>query len=78
LMVDLKISNLKLLDRAVKIVSQLTKKSYDDSKDILNRAEGNIKIAVIMLKLNKTLEDSKKILESSDGSLRKIIKSNSL
>ncbi|MBI65460.1 MAG: N-acetylmuramic acid 6-phosphate etherase [Candidatus Marinimicrobia bacterium] len=73
LMVDLKVSNLKLLDRAVRIVSELTGKSYADSENILNEADGNVKIAVVMSKLNKTLEESKKILKSSNGSLRKII-----
>ena len=77
LMVDLKVSNLKLLDRAVRIVSQLTGKSYTDSENILNEAEGNVKIAVVMSKLNKTLEESKKILKSSNGSLREIFAAKS-
>ena len=52
LMVDLKVSNKKLLDRAVRIVSEVTYCDYEKSKKILTKAKNNIKIAILMELLN--------------------------
>ncbi len=74
LMVDLKVSNNKLLDRAIRIVSELTNNSYKISTDILNRANNNVKIAVVMELLNLDYDSSKTKLDLSNGNLRKALK----
>ena len=51
-MVDLKASNQKLWDRGARIVSHLTDLSYDEALKLLKSAEGEVKTAVVMSKLN--------------------------
>lgn len=48
LMVDVRASNAKLRDRAARIISQLTGLSRDHSFDLLDRAGGSVKTAVLM------------------------------
>ena len=73
IMVDLKVSNNKLLDRGVRIVSEITNLSYDKSKIALNNAKGTVKIAIIMVLLDIDYKDAKIYLDNNDGKLRDVI-----
>lgn len=48
LMVDLKATNQKLRDRAARIIATLTGLNRDDSLVLLDRAHGDVKVAVVM------------------------------
>lgn len=48
LMVDVKASNDKLRDRAVRIISTLTGLGREDALELLGRAGGEVKVAVVM------------------------------
>lgn len=48
LMVDVRASNAKLRDRAARIITQLTGLSREQSFDLLDRAGGSVKTAVLM------------------------------
>ena len=70
LMVDLKPTNEKLVDRATKIISEISGNDYDLSKKILSQADNNVKSAIIMATKNVDYEESIKILENNKGFIR--------
>ena len=72
-MVDLKISNNKLTDRAIKIVSQITDLNKEKSQDLIKQANGRVKNAILMYLKNKTYIQSCKILKKYNGNLRKAL-----
>ena len=74
LMVDLKVSNKKLLDRAIRIVSELTKCDYEKSANLLKKANNNVKIAILMEKLQLDYKSSLKKLDFYNGNLRNALK----
>ena len=72
-MVDLTISNSKLLDRGIRIISELTNKSYLNSKKILLNANGKVKNALLMTLSNIDYNRSEKILDKVSGNLREAL-----
>ena len=70
LMVDLKPTNEKLVDRATKIISEISGYDYESSKKILSQANNNVKAAIIMATKNVDYEESIKILENNKGFIR--------
>lgn len=70
LMVDLRPTNEKLVDRATKIISEISGNDYDLSKKILSQANNNVKAAIIMATKNVDYEESIKILENNKGFIR--------
>ena len=73
LMVDLKASNQKLWDRGARLVSHLTDLNYDDALELLKSADGEVKTAVVMSKLNIDIKYAQKQLRKQQGSLRKTL-----
>ena len=72
-MVDLKISNNKLLNRGINIISEITNLNKTRSKLYLKKSDGNVKIAIIMILLKVSKKESIKLLKYNNGNLRKII-----
>ena len=70
LMVDLKPTNEKLVDRATKIISEISGYDYESSKNTLSQANNNVKAAIIMATKNVDYEESIKILEKNKGFIR--------
>lgn len=70
LMVDLKATNAKLVDRATRIVGMLTNLPRDEARDLLARAEGHVKLAVVMHKLGVDVETARQKLDAAGGHLR--------
>jgi len=58
LMVDLRATNAKLCDRAARIVAELTGFNREAAFDLLDRAAGRVKTAVVMQKLGLSLEEA--------------------
>ena len=71
LMVDLKASNEKLWDRGTRIIAQLTDIDYEDAFQLLKSADGEVKTAIVMKKLNINKIDSREMLNHNSGSLKK-------
>ena len=69
LMVDVQAINAKLVARSERIVQRLTGRSADDVRDVLQRAGGNIKIAVLLLQ-GVTAENAAALIAQADGRLR--------
>src|SRR4051812_144592 len=73
LMVDLRATNVKLWDRGARIIATLTGVDRDAAKDLLKRADGHVKVAVVMHKRNVEAAEAKKLLESARGRLREAL-----
>lgn len=70
LMVDLKASNKKLKERAVKLVSTITHNSLAKTKKILEAADYKVKNACLMIEKEISFEESEEILKRCKGNLR--------
>lgn len=66
-MVDLSATSEKLRERSKKILMDVCRLEYDDAEELLERAGGSVKLAVIMGKTGLSKVQSKKLLESSGG-----------
>jgi N-acetylmuramic acid 6-phosphate etherase len=72
LMVDVQASNAKLAQRREAIVSALTDRSRADARDALGRADGSVKLAVLMLH-GCDLDAAQGALDKAGGRLRAAI-----
>jgi N-acetylmuramic acid 6-phosphate etherase len=68
LMVDVRAVNEKLVKRSEDMLMQLTGRSRDDARDALSRANGSVKIAVMLLH-GCDLESAKQLLSTADDRL---------
>ncbi len=73
LMVDLKASNTKLVDRSIRIIQTVTGVDAMTAKTTLNESEGSVKIAVVMLIKGVKRNEAVNLLEKHQGFLRPII-----
>jgi N-acetylmuramic acid 6-phosphate etherase len=69
-MVDLRSSNTKLRDRAARIVCTLTGLSRPEAFDYLARADGHVKVAIVMVKRGVDAAEARRLLEAAGGHLR--------
>jgi N-acetylmuramic acid 6-phosphate etherase len=69
-MVDLRATNTKLWDRGARIVATLTGLGREESTDLLGRAEGHVKLAVVMHKAGVPADEARRRLERAGGRLR--------
>ena len=70
LMVDVKPTNDKLVERAKRIIMQATEADYETAADYFEKADQNVKLAIVMLLTNS---EKKKLLQSwynQKGSLK--------
>lgn len=72
-MIDLKASNEKLKDRAIKIVSEIAEASYSDALAMLMKSSWEIKVAIVALKKNIEVTKARLELKKHCGVLRKVI-----
>ena len=72
-MVDLKMTNEKLIARGINIVSEATECDKEIAKEVLEKANGHVKLAIVMILLNITLEEAQAKLEIAHGHIHKII-----
>jgi len=73
LMVDLRATNIKLWDRGVRIVGTLTGLDRDRALDLLKRADGHVKVAIVMHRRQVDAGEARRMLESAEGHLRRAI-----
>lgn len=73
LMVDLKVSNEKLRERAKNIVSRITGVTLERAEKVLALTEYEVKPAIVMIKANVNLQQAKKAIEEADGYVRQAI-----
>jgi len=73
LMVDLRATNDKLRDRAARIITQATNLDRNEAFDLLDRAEGSVKCAILMHRRGVTLAEAEAQLETHGGRLGDIL-----
>lgn len=70
LMVDVKATNVKLVDRACRIVVEATGAEYDEAKAALTQTEFEVKPAILMILAQITADRAKARLQTHHGFLR--------
>ena len=73
LMVDLRATNNKLVDRSKRIVAEVCGISRDDAAALLERAGKSVKTAIVMQKKNVSREEAEKLLDANGGIIRRVI-----
>ncbi len=72
-MVDVKASNVKLRDRAARIIATIVGCSREESFQHLEAADGVVKTAVIMARFNIDKEQAEAQLADVDGHLDRLL-----
>ncbi len=75
LMVDLQAKSRKLIERSKRIIVTLTGLSYEDAAEALDRAEGNLKAAIVMIRTGLQLGQALERLKESSGNVKRAIRS---
>ena len=73
LMVDVKASNDKLFDRAIRIVSSVCEVDRETSATLLANSGGEVKVSIVMHKNQTSAESAKQKLAAARGNLRKVL-----
>jgi N-acetylmuramic acid 6-phosphate etherase len=74
LMVDVQASNAKLRDRAERIVREVCGVTGDAARALLLAADGSVKIAIVMSKLNVDAATARAALLKEGGVIRRVVK----
>ncbi len=72
-MVDLKLSNKKLIERAKRIICTFCSVNYDEASIFLNKADGHVKTAIVMALTNSSKEDATQLLIKHKGFIRRAL-----
>lgn len=73
LMVDLKASNIKLVERSIRIIMETTGVDSFRARDMLEQASMNCKLAIMMIKTGLGSEHAAQVLHEHEGSLKRAI-----
>jgi N-acetylmuramic acid 6-phosphate etherase len=73
LMVDLRAWNDKLVDRSQRIVMETTGLDRGAARDVIQAAEGNVKIAIVMARRGVQRKEAERLLAEHAGRLRSIV-----
>ena len=74
LMVDLKISNEKLVDRGERIVAMIAEVPQEEAAKVLHEC-GDVKVAIVMLKAGVDAEIAAELLAKNEGIIGKVFQS---
>ncbi len=72
-MVDLQMTNLKLIERAKRVVMDVTGVDYDVAKRVLEECNGHVKTALVMILADTTKNEAVSRLEQANGFVRQAI-----
>ena len=73
LMVDVHVSNQKLKERAIGIIRKITGVSYEMALETLEKADLQVKTAIVMIKTETTKREAEKRLADANGYVKKAI-----
>lgn len=73
MMIDLQMTNKKLVERSKRIIMTITGLSYEYAEEYLDKAYGHVKTALVMIKTNSSRNEAMGLLKRSDGFVRKAI-----
>jgi N-acetylmuramic acid 6-phosphate etherase len=69
-MVDVAVTNSKLEDRALRILSDLAAVERDQGRQLLEQSQGSVKLALLMARQGISAPAARELLEHCDGQLR--------
>ncbi len=69
-MVDVAVTNKKLLDRSLRILKDVVDADKDQAISLLNQTNGSVKLAILIAISNLDIEQAKSLLSTFDGHLR--------
>ncbi|MCX6132474.1 MAG: hypothetical protein NTU47_01560 [Ignavibacteriales bacterium] len=72
-MIDLQMTNLKLKERAKRVVMTITGVEYEQAAEYLEKADGHVKTALVMIKAGVGKDEARLRLEKADGFVRAAI-----
>ncbi|HBF5147848.1 TPA: N-acetylmuramic acid 6-phosphate etherase [Clostridioides difficile] len=75
LMIDVKTSNEKLVERAKRIIMIATNVKYDVAEKFLEEADNSVKLAIFMIKSDLDKDSAKNILDRQEGYISEALKS---
>lgn len=75
MMIDLQMTNKKLIERAKKIVMTITDLDYTEATKYLEASDYHVKSALVMILAEVSFEEAKERLKKADGFVRRAIKS---
>lgn len=70
MMVDLQMTNRKLVERSKRVLMTITGCGYDEAERVLKDAGGHVKTALVMVKAGIGAEEARRRLEKSGGFVR--------
>lgn len=73
LMVDVKITNYKLKERAKGIISTITSVSREEAEVVLEKANNEVKPAIVMIEANVDFKTARQLIDQANGFVRKAI-----
>ncbi|MBK7833014.1 MAG: N-acetylmuramic acid 6-phosphate etherase [Gemmatimonadetes bacterium] len=73
LMVDLRATNLKLVDRSQRIIMEVCHVTRDEARALIARADGRVKLAIVMHLLGVDKEGAEAALAKGDGVIRRVV-----
>jgi N-acetylmuramic acid 6-phosphate etherase len=73
LMVDLRATNAKLVDRSERIVMEIAGASREEARAAIAAADGRVKTAVVMHRLGISREEAERALEAAGGVVRRVL-----
>ncbi|MFB3160936.1 N-acetylmuramic acid 6-phosphate etherase [Neobacillus sp. 179-J 1A1 HS] len=76
LMVDVKVSNLKLKERAIGIIRKITGVSYELALETLEKSDLQVKTAIVMIMTETTKQQAEELLDAANGYVKIAIQKN--
>ncbi|QDT40374.1 N-acetylmuramic acid 6-phosphate etherase [Gimesia alba] len=73
LMVDLRATNQKLIDRSIRILIAFTNLSREAAESVLEACHGELKTAIVHVKRNVSPETAQELLKQAHGHLRQVL-----
>jgi len=70
MMVDLQLTNNKLVERAKRIIMMATGVDYRTAEEHLRGAEGHVKTALVMIRAGVSAGEARRLIEEADGFVR--------
>ena len=77
MMVDLRRTSEKLVERGIRTVMMVTGVDYDAADAVLDRCDGHVKTAIVMILADVSVEEARERLDDTDGFVRPAIEMES-
>ena len=77
MMVDLRRTSEKLVERGIHTVMMVTGVEYEEADDVLDRCDGHVKTAIVIILADVEVDEARRRLDATDGFVRPAIEMES-